>query len=145
MSQQFIRWAVDIVSANVTGKGFSSSQLTQMLKEVAETLETLASESKTVPTEAAAPAAPEGPPSWKAAIGRNTITCLICGYQGKMLTPHLKSKHQMTAREYRREFQIPARVPLVSKTYRAKRSRIAKESGVGEKLKLARKVKKAPA
>jgi len=143
MSQQFLRWAVEIVSANVTGKGFSSTQLAQMLREVAETLESLAVAPQAPPVEAAPPKAPEGPPSWKAAIGRNAITCLICGYQGKMLTPHLKSKHQMTPREYRREFQIPAKVPLVSKAYRATRSRIARETGVAEKLKGARQAKKA--
>jgi predicted transcriptional regulator len=68
---------------------------------------------------------------------------LICGYSGKLLTPHLKSKHKVTPREYRKQFAIPARTPLVSKAYQAKRKKIAKESGLGEKLKKAREAKKA--
>lgn len=142
MSKQFVRLAADIVIANSTGKGFNTEQLTEMLKAVTETLEGLAAEpgemaAEQQVTEAAVPA------DWKSSIARNAITCLICGYSGKLLTPHLKSKHQMTPRDYRKKFNIPARTPLVSKAYRAKRSKIAKETGIGEKLKAARKAKKA--
>jgi predicted transcriptional regulator len=142
MSKQFVRLAADIVIANSTGKGFTTEQLTHMLKSVADTLEELAVEPSMMggelqTSEAGAPA------DWKASIGKNTITCLICGYSGKLLTPHLKSKHKTTPREYRKQFNIPARTPLVSKAYRAKRSKIAKETGIGEKLRQARKAKKA--
>lgn len=143
MSKQFVRLAADIVIANSTGKGFTTEQLTHMLKAVAETLEELAVEPGGMPA-AERPAAEAGiPADWKASIGKNAITCLICGYSGKLLTPHLKSKHKMTPREYRKQFAIPARTPLVSKAYRAKRSKIAKETGIGEKLRQARKAKKA--
>jgi predicted transcriptional regulator len=142
MSKQFVRLAADIVIANSTGKGFTTEQLTHMLKAVADTLEELAVEPGMMAGELAAS---EGgaPADWKASIGKNTITCLICGYSGKLLTPHLKSKHKTTPREYRKQFGIPARTPLVSKAYRAKRSKIAKETGIGEKLRQARKAKKA--
>jgi predicted transcriptional regulator len=143
MSKQFVRLAADIVIANSTGKGFTTDQLTQMLKEVADTLKGLAVETEGM---AAAESLSSGagiPSDWKASVGRNTITCMICGYSGKLLTPHLKSKHKVTPREYRKQFAIPARTPLVSKAYRAKRKKIAKESGLGEKLKKAREAKKA--
>ena len=42
MSKQFVRLAADIVIANSTGKGFTTEQLTHMLKAVADTLEELA-------------------------------------------------------------------------------------------------------
>jgi len=142
MGKQFVRLAADIVIANSTGKGFNTEQLTEMLKSVAETLEGLAAEPEGMAAEAQAAEA-AAPTDWKASIARNAITCMICGYSGKLLTPHLKSKHQMTPREYRKKFNIPARTPLVSKAYRAKRSKIAKETGIGEKLKAARKAKKA--
>ena len=88
-------------------------------------------------------AAAEVPADWKASIGKNTITCMLCGYNGKLLTPHLKGKHQTTPKGYRKQFAIPARTPLVSKAYQAKRRKIAKESGIGEKLRQTRKAKKA--
>jgi predicted transcriptional regulator len=143
MSKQFVRLAADIVIANSTGKGFTTEQLTHMLKAVADTLEELAIETGgMVPAEGRSTEAGL-PPEWQASIGKSTITCLICGYSGKLLTPHLKSKHQTTPREYRKQFAIPARTPLISKAYRAKRSKIAKETGIGEKLRQARKAKKA--
>ena len=142
MGKQFVRLAADIVIANSTGKGFNTEQLTEMLKSVAETLEGLAAEPEGMAAGVQAAEA-VAPTDWKSSIARNTITCMICGYSGKLLTPHLKSKHQMTPREYRKKFNIPARTPLVSKAYRAKRSKIAKETGIGEKLKAARKAKKA--
>ena len=143
MSKQFVRLAADIVMANSTGKGFTTEQLTQMLRAVADTLEELSVETGSMMVEERPPSEAGIPPDWKASIGRNTITCMICGYSGKLLTPHLKSKHKTTPREYRKQFAIPARTPLVSKAYQAKRKKIAKESGLGEKLKQARKAKKA--
>ncbi len=83
------------------------------------------------------------PTDWKASIGKDTIICMICGHSGKLLTPHLKSKHKTTPKEYRKQFNMPSRTPLVSKAYGAKRRKIAKESGIGEKLKQAREAKEA--
>ena len=143
MSKQFVRLAADIVIANSTGKGFTTEQLTHMLKAVADTLEELSVEAGGMVAAESMSSETEVPTDWKASIKKDTITCMICGYSGKLLTPHLKSKHQTTPREYRKQFAIPARTPLVSKAYRAKRSKIAKESGIGEKLKQARKAKKA--
>uniref|UniRef100_A0A7V4G6R7 MucR family transcriptional regulator n=1 Tax=Desulfobacca acetoxidans TaxID=60893 RepID=A0A7V4G6R7_9BACT len=145
MSKQYVKLAADIVMANATGKGFTAEQLTHMLKTVAETLENLAEETVAVTVEEQPAVEAKLPRDWKAAIGKNTITCLICGYAGKLLTPHLRSKHQLTPKEYRKQFQIPASVALVSKAYRAKRSKIAKDMGIGAKLQAARRAKKTGA
>ena len=143
MSKQFVRLAADIVIANSTGKGFSADQLTQMLKEVSKTLGELEVESEGMVAAESSSLEAKAISGWKASIGRNTIICLICGYSGKLLTPHLKSKHKVTPAEYRKQFAIPVRTPLISEAYQAKRKKIAKESGIGEKLKKAREAKKA--
>jgi predicted transcriptional regulator len=143
MSKQFVRLAADIVIANSTGKGFTTEQLTHMLKAVADTLEELEVETGGMVAAESTSSEAGVPANWKASIRKDTITCMICGYSGKLLTPHLKSKHKTTPREYRKQFAMPARTPLVSKAYRAKRSKIAKETGIGEKLREARKAKKA--
>jgi len=91
MSKQFVRLAADIVSVNSTGKGCTSERLAHMLKAVADTLEDLAIEPGGMAA-AERPSSEAGiPADWKASIGKDTITCLICGYSGKLLTPHLKS------------------------------------------------------
>jgi predicted transcriptional regulator len=143
MTKQFVRLAADIVIANSTGKGFTTEQITEMIKSVAETLKELSAGS--VEILAVGRPSPESAPiqDWKSSIGKDTITCLICGYSGKLLSQHLNRIHKLTPREYRKQFSIPARTSLVSKAYQAKRRKIAKDSGLGEKLKKAREAKKA--
>ena len=119
MSTQFVKLAADIVIANSTGRGFSTEQLTQMLKSVADALEGLAIETGEILVAESSSLEGKAPADWKASIGKDTITCMICGYSGKLLTPHLKSKHKTTPKEYRKQFVIPARTPLVSKAYRS--------------------------
>jgi predicted transcriptional regulator len=143
MSKQFVRLAADIVIANSTGKGFNTEQITHMLKSVADTLEELAIEPGGMVAAESSSREAQTPADWKTSIGKDTITCMICGFSGKVLTPHLKSKHKTTPKEYRKQFDMPSRTSLISKGYQAKRRKIAKETGIGEKLKQAREAKKA--
>jgi len=143
MSKQFVRLAADIVIANSTGRGFTNEQITHMLKSVADTLEELAIEPGGMVAEESSSREAQTPADWKTSIVKDTITCMICGFSGKVLTPHLKSKHKTTPKEYRKQFDMPSRTSLISKGYQAKRRKIAKETGIGEKLKQAREAKKA--
>jgi len=143
MSKQFVRLAADIVIANSTGRGFTTEQITHMLKSVADTLEELAIEPGRMVAEESSSREAQTPADWKTSIVKDTITCMICGFSGKVLTPHLKSKHKTTPKEYRKQFDMPSRTSLISKGYQAKRRKIAKETGIGEKLKQAREAKKA--
>jgi len=142
MSKQFVRLAADIVIANSTGRGFTTEQITHMLKSVADTLEELAIEPGGMVAEESSSREAQTPADWKTSIVKDTITCMICGFSGKVLTPHLKSKHKTTPKEYRKQFDMPSRTSLISKGYQAKRRKIAKETGIGEKLKQAREAKK---
>jgi predicted transcriptional regulator len=85
------------------------------------------------------------PLSWKESIGRTKVTCLICGFEGRALGIHLKSKHRLSVKEYRKQFNIPARLSLSSKNLQAKRSKAAKERSAAENLKIAREARKAKA
>ncbi len=142
MSKQFVSMVAEIVIANSMGKGFTTDQITQMLSSVADTLKELEAGSGEILAVMRPFPETKAPADWKSSIGKDTITCLICGHSGKVLTPHLKSKHKITPKEYRKQFAIPAGTPLVSKAYRAKRIKMAKDSGSGDRLKKAREVKK---
>lgn len=76
--------------------------------------------------------------SAKKSIGKNTITCLICGESMKTLSRHLKSKHDMMANVYRKQFGIPRTQALAAKAYSESRKQMAIDSGLGEKLIAAR-------
>jgi predicted transcriptional regulator len=142
MQEQFVKMAADIVAANATGRGVSTEQLVEMLKCVGQTLENLSKE----PVVEVSPALEEKTAmTWQESITKNSITCLICGFQGTTLNAHIRRKHNLTSKEYCVQFGIPARTALVSKAYSAKRSKMAKESGLGENLKRAREAKKETA
>lgn len=76
-------------------------------------------------------------------VQRNKVICLECGQEFRQLTnAHLKV-HGLTAKEYRKKWGLPSRFPLVAKVLASKRRKLAKERGLGERLKRAREEKKA--
>jgi predicted transcriptional regulator len=76
--------------------------------------------------------------SAKKSIGRNAITCLICGESMKTLARHLTAKHDMKPGAYRKQFGIPRTQALAAKAYSESRKQMALDSGLGEKLIVAR-------
>jgi predicted transcriptional regulator len=64
----------------------------------------------------------KNPGDWRQSIGREKITCLVCGNEFKQLSPaHLKV-HGMTARDYREKFGMPPTQPLSSRRVTRRRS-----------------------
>ena len=63
-----------------------------------------------------------------------TVVCLICGKKYKSLTPHIKAKHKMSAREYKKDFGLPLSRGLNSENFHNNMSQVKKEeyaSGIG--------------
>ena len=125
----------DIIVANIQGHNVPNDQLQAMIQETLSSL-------KAEPTMVEAIQKPDLLQSWRKSISQQSITCLICGKTLKSLSVHLRSEHQMTNKVYRKQFDIPAKVPLSSKMLSLKRRKAAKESGAGERLKLAREARK---
>ncbi len=74
-------------------------------------------------------------------IRRNKVICLVCGKEFKQLTSRHLKDHGMTLKEYRKKFGFSARESLAAKVLTNKRKKRAKDSGLGEKLKNARKAR----
>jgi len=64
-------------------------------------------------------------------VRRDAITCLDCGYEGKMLKRHLQSAHGVTAAAYRERWGLKPDYPMVTPAYAARRSELAKAIGLG--------------
>lgn len=73
------------------------------------------------------------------AVGKDAITCLICGKSFKTLKRHLQSNHNTTPEEYRAMFNLSKDYPLVAPNLSKARAQRAKELGLGERLAEARK------
>ena len=116
-----------IVAAYVGKNRIDPSQLPELIASVSQALAGLG--------QAAAPASSSLTPAVpiRRSIGAETITCLDCGWSGKMLKRHLTSAHNTNPAEYRTRWNLPGDYPMVSKNYAARRSELAKASGLGRR------------
>ena len=67
----------------------------------------------------------------KKSVTPDAITSLIDGKAYKSLKRHL-TRHGLTANEYRERYGLPRDYPMVASNYAAKRSELAKQSGLGQ-------------
>ena len=102
--------------------------LADLIREVYATLSTLGSESKNTP--AAARAEPAVPVN--KSVMPDYIICLEDGKKMKMLKRYLKATYDMTPEAYREKWGLPVDYPMVAPNYAAKRSHLAKKSGLGK-------------
>jgi predicted transcriptional regulator len=120
----------------------TSEELLKSIQLVHATLKALEAGSP-IAIEATTP--PEAPKlSIKQAFKKDEIICMVCGKGGfKTLKRHLNQAHQLTPRQYRKQFGIPSTQKLAAKSYSESRRQMAIDKGLGEGLAKARSAKKA--
>jgi ROS/MUCR transcriptional regulator protein len=59
------------------------------------------------------------------------VVCLECGFRAQMLRQHLRVAHGFEVAQYRTRWSLPADHPITAPAYSARRSRLAKEIGLG--------------
>lgn len=59
------------------------------------------------------------------------LVCLEDGKKLKMLKRYLKTAYDMTPEQYRERWNLPADYPMVAPNYAKRRSKLAKEIGLG--------------
>ncbi|MCK5912876.1 MAG: MucR family transcriptional regulator, partial [Desulfuromusa sp.] len=93
--------AADIIAAHASTTPMSKEELISELNEIHSVLSALEKGEVAEPE-----TAPESTPavSKKKAFGKDKIYCMICGKGFKTLSRHLKTAHNMTAKEYRKQF-----------------------------------------
>jgi predicted transcriptional regulator len=62
------------------------------------------------------------------------LLCLDCGKSFKALTNHIRAGDQMTPAEYRAKWNLAASYPMVAAEDSARRSKIARASGLGRRV-----------
>jgi len=136
-----LEMAAEIVAAHASSSPMTKEEL---MKELQDVHSALAAMEKGEAVETAEEAQPKI--SWKQSIGKNAITCLICGEKMKTLTRHLNTKHEMKPGEYRKQFGIPSKQSLAAKAYSESRRQMALDKNLGAglaKARAARTAKKA--
>ena len=127
--------AADIIAAHASTTPMTKEELIAELNEVHSVLSAL-EKGEMVEADKDIEGAPAV--SRKKAFGKDKIYCMICGKGFKTLSRHLKTAHDMTAAEYRKQFDIPRSQSLASKNYSETRRKMAVERGLADNLAKAR-------
>lgn len=130
-----LEMTAEIVSAHASMTNMTKEELVEELNQVYTALSAL-EKGEIVAVEEESK---EGPVvSRKKAFGRDKIFCMICGKGMKTLARHLKTAHDITPGQYRKQFDIPRSQSLAAKKYSETRRQMAIDRGLGEKLAKAR-------
>lgn len=130
--------AAEIIAAHASTTPMSKEEL---ISELAEVHSALAALEKGEAAETAEAAEETPAVSRKKAFGKDKIYCMICGKGFKTLSRHLKTSHDMTASDYRQQFDIPRSQSLAAKSYSERRRQMAIDRGLAENLAKARATK----
>ncbi len=113
-----------IVSAYVSKNSLPSGELSQLIWTVHEALKS---------PDQAVSSRPEPAVSIKQSVKPEYIVCLDDGKKLKMLKRHLRNAYDMSPDEYRQKWGLPSDYPMVAPKYSARRSELAKNTGLGRK------------
>jgi len=116
----------DVVASYVAKNEVSLSELPELIASVHNAFASLAGDEGPQALVDQAPAVPI-----KQSISENHLVCLEDGLEFKSLKRHLRSHHNLSAEQYRERWGLPADYPMVAPSYSRKRSKLAKENGLG--------------
>jgi predicted transcriptional regulator len=139
-----LEMAAEIVAAHASATNMTKDEL---VAEIASVYHALAALERGESVQSGQPEEAKPVLSAKKSIGKNAITCLICGKSMKTLTRHLKTAHELKPGQYRKQFGIPSSQSLAAKSYSESRRQMALDRGLPDVLAKARaaRAKKAAA
>jgi predicted transcriptional regulator len=117
-----------IVSAHAKRNQLPADRLPTLIATVHAALSGVEGGARAEPAKFLAPAVPI-----RRSVQPDAITCLDCGYRGKMLKRHLMAAHQLSPGEYRKRWGLRDDYPMVAPIYTLRRSELAKSIGLGRK------------
>lgn len=125
--QELLALTSEIVSSYLSNNTMPAAEIPAVIEQVFKTLANVSSESHVL-ADRPQPAVPI-----KKSVTPDYIVCLEDGKQLKMLKRHLKTAYNMSPEQYRERWGLPADYPMVAPNYAQKRSRLAKDIGLGTK------------
>jgi predicted transcriptional regulator len=116
----------EIVISYVRHHKIGADQLAGLIVEVHRAL---ASIGRAPPVrEAPRPAVPI-----RRSVQQDYVVCLECGFRAQVLRRHLRFAHSLEVADYRARWKLPPDYPFTAPSSSARRSRVAKEIGLGRR------------
>jgi len=128
-NKTLLELTVQIVSAHVGKNTVAPASLPGLIEQVYSALKTAGQEP--VAAAAVGKQQPFVPP--KRSIFPDHIICLEDGRKLKTLKRHLRSTFGLSPEQYREKWGLPPDYPMVAPNYSERRSRLAKQLGLGRK------------
>ena len=117
----------EIVSSYVRHHQIAADQFTALIVEVHRALAGLG---QAIPM----PAPPQPAVPIRRSVQQDYVVCLECGFRAQMLRRHLRVAHGLEVADYRARWKLPPDHPIIALSYSARRSRVAKEIGLGRRV-----------
>ncbi|PYD66277.1 MucR family transcriptional regulator [Komagataeibacter nataicola] len=128
---EVIKCVTEIVVSYVSKNTLPVEEVPAFINKVYDTLEIAGGNKKDEPSvPALVPAVPI-----KKSVFPDYIVCLEDGKKLKMLKRHLNTAYGMTPEEYRAKWGLPESYPMVAPAYSERRTKLAKEIGLGRSIK----------
>lgn len=80
--------------------------------------------------------------NFKKVFKQKEVICLICNKSFRTLKRHLTQVHNMSDKEYKTKYNIPAKQPLAAKEYSDKKRADAQKNKLGEKMQAGKNLKR---
>ena len=129
VSSNYIELTAGIVSAYVSNNPVAAGDISTLISQVHSALLRVSNGQGEASGEPMKPAI-----AVKKSITPDYLICLEDGKKFKSLKRHLRDKYGMTAEQYRTKWGLPSDYPMVALNYSLERSRIAKQTGLGQQL-----------
>jgi predicted transcriptional regulator len=114
------QFVAKIVAAYLHNNPVSPDDLARLIASVSQTLHSLREPM---------PGAPAVPIDRR--VGADNVTCLTCGWSGRLLRSDLTRVHAITPAEYRTHWGLPRSQPMVAASFSARRSALSRSLGLG--------------
>ncbi|PCJ99892.1 MAG: MucR family transcriptional regulator [Zetaproteobacteria bacterium] len=123
--EELLILTTEVVSSYVAHNPIPAAEIPDVIAQVFKALSTVSGDGA-MAIDRPQPAVPI-----KKSITPDFLICLEDGKKLKMLKRHLKTAYGMTPEAYRERWGLPADYPMVAPSYAEKRSRLAKDIGLG--------------
>ncbi|WP_282611147.1 MucR family transcriptional regulator [Pelagibius sp. Alg239-R121] len=122
-----LRYTVDVVVAHLSNNEVSTNELPQLLRKVHCALANINPQPK-------AESRPRPAVPISKSVTPDYIVCLEDGKKLRVLKRYLKRNYGLSIEAYRDRWNLPTDYPVVAPNYSQKRSKLAKEIGLGIKF-----------
>lgn len=122
---ELLSLTTEVVSSYVSNNAVNADDLPGVIDQVFKSLSSVTADG-VANADRPQPAVPI-----KRSITPDFLICLEDGKKLKMLKRHLKTAYNMTPEQYRERWGLPADYPMVAPSYAEKRSKLAKDIGLG--------------